>query len=330
MSRPGSESWLRLMRFMTAVMVLGSSLAGLLGCGRSSESWEGQTGTPRVVVTIPPLYSFVRGVAGETPAVVCLCATTGPYEFFPEPSDIAMLKRADLIFSIGLSLDEDPISVLESFADRKNLNKKLGDRIPEDLLHGLRKGEVHNYRGKYDPHVWLGIPQAIKLVELIRDEMCKVDKRHKDEYAKNATEYIATLKILEWEGKRLLAEKKTKHIVNSDKTLSYFAETFGLKIAYVKDQMPDSARKRDPFLELVDLCRDETKPIGAIVVPPSYLMTPSAAKTKKRLQARGVNIELAQVDPLETADPGELIKEGAEWYETRMRQNLKDLAKVMK
>ena len=43
-----------------------------------------------------------------------------------------------------------------------------------------------------------------------------------------------------------------------------------------------------------------------------------------------VGVPLVPVDPLETADPAELKKEGASWHETRMRQNVEALAKALK
>jgi hypothetical protein len=82
--------------------------------------------------------------------------------------------------------------------------------------------------------------------------------------------------------------------------------------------------------ELVKLCQNKEEPIGAITVEPQYPKTSSATMVQKELKAKGITIELVQVDPLETADPEELKKEGAGWYEARIRRNLKALADVLK
>ncbi len=86
-----------------AVLVI---LAGLPGCGRSADPWQGESGSPRVVVTIAPLYSFVRGVAGKNAAVKCLCTTTGPHHYATDTRDVALIEKADVVFSVGLELDE--------------------------------------------------------------------------------------------------------------------------------------------------------------------------------------------------------------------------------
>jgi hypothetical protein len=102
----------------------------------------------------------------------------------------------------------------------------------------------------------------------------------------------------------MLAGKKVKRILNYEQKLGYFALTFGLDIDYGIDREGAAAPKKAPLLRLVELCRNENELFGAIVVSPGYLKT--------------------------DADPKELVSEGAQWYETRMRRNLKSLADVMK
>jgi ABC-type Zn uptake system ZnuABC Zn-binding protein ZnuA len=242
-----------------------------------------------------------------------------------------MLARADLVFSIGLALDENLVDELLVAGNRENLNTKLGGRIPERMLRRLQPNAAHGYgNSKYEPHVCLGIPQVIKILQLIRDELSRVDPRHADEYAKNATDYIARLKMLESYGKKILADKKNRCIVNYDQTLGYFAQTFGLEIDFRLGEVNGPVRNANSFSELVKLCLDEPNRIGAIVVPPGNLRTADGMEFKTALIESGVSTEVVEIDPLLTADPKQLVEEGTRWYETRMRRNLKALADVMK
>jgi ABC-type Zn uptake system ZnuABC Zn-binding protein ZnuA len=128
----------------------------------------------------------------------------------------------------------------------------------------------------------------------------------------------------------MLADKKNKRIVSFHDALGYFSRTFGIEVADVIELGPGDEPTAKHLAELVELCRNKEKPVAAITVEPQYPKSSSAAVVQKELTAKGVAIELVTVDPLETADPVELKKEGAGWYEARMRQNLKALADVLK
>jgi ABC-type Zn uptake system ZnuABC Zn-binding protein ZnuA len=325
---------------MAALLVL----AGMSGCGRSTDPWAEETGTPRVVVTIAPLYSFVKGVTGKQAAVKCLCTTTGPHHYSADSRDAQMLEKADVVFGIGLKLDDtrltEPLIVMSR---RKDLTYvKLGEKLPEKMLRELEgdhdhdhdkdkdKGGHHHDHGKTDPHVWLGIPEVIKMVEAIRDELVKVDEAHAGEYKENAEKYILSLKRLEADGKQMLADKKNKRIVSFHDALGYFARTFSIEVADVIELGPGDEPTAKHLAELVELCRNKEKPVAAITVEPQYPKSSSAAIVQKELKAKDVAIELVTVDPLETADPVDLKKEGAGWYEARIRQNLKALADVLR
>src|SRR5271166_6586126 len=117
-----------------AFLFLLAAAVGPPGCAVQDEAWKGAA-SPRVVVTIPPLASFVKGVGGEHVTVHSLCTNQGPHQYDYSVSDLRYFRRADLFFANGLTLDE-------AFADRLDKNSgnarlryvKLGDRLPRDLL----------------------------------------------------------------------------------------------------------------------------------------------------------------------------------------------------
>jgi zinc transport system substrate-binding protein len=314
-----------------------AALVGLSGCGLSADPWEGEKGSPRVVVTIAPLYSFVKAVAGKNAAVKCLCTTTGPHHNQADTRDARMIKKADAVFAIGLKLEDVFSDALVAMARKKDLvYVKLGDKLPKKMLLEMRHEEGHeghdhaHDHGKNDPHVWLGIPEAIAMVEEIQKTLAKIDEAHEGDYEKNAKAYISVLKDIQDEGRKELKDKKVKRIVSFHEALGYFARTFGLEIADVIEQGPGDEPTAKHLAELVELCSNKEKPIGAITVEPQYPKSSSAAIVQKTLKGRGIAIELVEVDPLETANADELRKEGAGWYEARMRKNLKELASALK
>src|SRR5262249_49667357 len=151
------------------------------------DPWGGAP-PPRVVVTFPPLYSFVKGVGGNHVTVRCMCTTTGPHHYEESALDHQLVRDADLLFALGLTLDEKFADTLAKDGRANRFHYvKLGESLPKALLLPMEHHEEHakgkegkdekeeheHEHGEHDPHVWLGIPQAIAMTELIRDELKK-------------------------------------------------------------------------------------------------------------------------------------------------------------
>jgi zinc transport system substrate-binding protein len=319
-----------------AVGLLGLAL-GLLGCGRAVDPWQNVPGSPRVVVTIAPLYSLARGVAGDRAAIQCLCTTTGPHHYQLDTRDARILTKADLFLAVGLQLDDSFTESMRSVARRPDLHFiKLGAALPRDSLLEM-KHEHHehgdddhaHHHGKYDPHVWLGVPEMVAMANLVRDELCKIDAEHASEYTNNASAYIARLNKLHKEGKEMLREKKVRRIISFHEALGYFARSFDLEIADVIEVAAGSEPSPNHLAAIVQRCQNKEKPVAAIAVEPQYPKSTSAKVVQKDLQAKGLNIPLVEIDPMETAEAADLEKEGAGWYEARMRKNLEALTKTL-
>ncbi|MFM7151705.1 MAG: metal ABC transporter substrate-binding protein [Gemmataceae bacterium] len=318
-------------------LFLGAMLLGCLGCTPAADPWDGE-GSPRIVVTIPPLASWVRAVAGDRPSVRCLCTVTGPHHYQTDSRDSRLLQGADLFLSIGLRLDDSFAESMRSQARNPKLRAlKLGSKIPEKNLlilkhehnHEARdNGTVHRH-GKWDPHVWLGVEEVSIMVEAIRDELIALDPTHAEQYRANCAKYQDDLRKLGEEGKALLAKKSNRRIITFHESLGYLARSFGLEIVDVIETGPGDEPTAAHLAQLVKLGQDPVKPIAAIAVEPQYPKSTSANLLQRELGSRGVKIPLIEVDPLETGDPADLKQEGGAWFLTRMRKNLESLAKLL-
>jgi zinc transport system substrate-binding protein len=321
---------------IVAALVLAGSF---WGCSRSTPVWNNRGGPPRVVVTIPALDNFVRNVGGEHVAVICLCTVQGPHQYQYNAQDAMLLREADLFFAIGLTLDDkfaDPIQTESHNAHLQYV--KLGERLPKKLLlatreehhHGKEEddsGHDHEHEhGEHDPHVWLGIAQAKAMVEIIRDELKKADPNHAEVYETN---YRKKLDELQAFGKEQLKDKKNRKIIAFHESLGYFAQSFGVDIVDAIEVTPGSEPRPEHMAKLAKECKEHQ--VRVIAVEPQYPKETSAEVLKKQVQG----IAFAVVDPLETVDKKEDLKDDGkelkhpEWYEKKMRQNLKDLAKAL-
>lgn len=315
----------------------GLTLVALTGCGRPPSPWK--EGVPvRVVVTIPPLVSFVKNVAGDHADVRCLCAEKGPHSYQYDAQDAMQFRDADLFFAVGLGLDDKFADNLSSKSHNAKLRYvKLGDRLPDNLkLHAdhdehegkdkEKAGHDHDH-GEFDPHVWLGIEQAVAMVEGIRDELKKADKAHAEDYDAGAKNYIKALNELLKEGRAQLKDKKDRKVLSFHDSLAYFAKSFGIDVVASIEQGPGDEPSAGRLAELAKLCQD--KGVHVIAVEPQYPKTTSAELLRKALEKSKLAVQMVEIDPLETADPPEKLMKDSRWYEIKMRRNIEDLAKAL-
>jgi ABC-type Zn uptake system ZnuABC Zn-binding protein ZnuA len=318
-----------LMAFLLGTAAI--SLTGLQGCSKAQNAWQGRGGPPRVVVSIPPLYSFVKKVGGDHVGVISLCTQTGPHHYDASPKDALALRDADLLIGIGLGLDEKFMDAARSSSGNPKLKYvKLTDSKRFDKARDIKKLE-----GEDDPHVWLGIDTAKKLVLAIADELKAVDGQHAADYDKNAAAYGAELDELQAEYRKTLKGKKDKVLPMHD-SLQYFKDSFGLEnviedaIELKPGDKPDAKR----YADLVNKCLAEK--IRFIAVEPQYeekeaeTLKKELNKELKKDNKKGIEAVIFTIDPLETADVKELEELGGEWYLKKMRQNLETLGDNLK
>lgn len=321
------------------------ALAGsFLGCSQSTPVWNGRGGPPRVVVTIPALDNFVRNIGGDHVGVVCLCTTQGPHHYQYSTPDAILLREADLFFAIGLTLDDKFADSIQRDSHNPNLQYvKLGERLPKKMLqpfgkeheHGKEEehGHAHEHEhehGQYDPHIWLGMPQSIALVEIIRDELKKVDPKNQADYDANAAKYVQKLKELHDYGKKLFKDKKNRKIIAFHESLGYFAASFDVDIVDVLELAPGAEPGSAHIAKIAKECLE--KDVRVIAVEPQYPTETSAKLLRDALKGKNKDVVFVVIDPLETTEKDDLKGDGKElksrdWYEQKMRQNLDNLAK---
>lgn len=304
------------------------------GCTKkTSADWPNVPG-PKVVVTFAPIHSFVTNVMGDRGHVKTILATTGPHDYQPTTDDAKHIDGADLFFSNGLGLEGNLIkSIKASRSNSKVAFVDLGGRLDEKTLleaddhdHGA-PGHTHTHDSEFNPHVWLGLEQAKKMVETIRDELKKVDPPLAAEYDANAARYCAELDRLISDGKQILSgiPKEKRTFVTMHDSLGYFAKTFDLTVAGVIELTPGQEPSRKELDALIEACTKNK--VRVIAVEPQYSSAGGAKAIERELRNRGLDPVVIDIDPLETATKDEL---SPGLYVKTMRANLKALAEALK
>ena len=327
------QSFLTRRRIVIPTIAVLLAAVVLSGCGHNSEDpWKDVPGgQPRVLVSFAPLYCFAKAVAGPKVAVHPLLTTVGPHDHQADADDILAAQKADLFLVNGLTLDDFVTKVANSSGNsKKGLVQKLGEAIPTDQLIHTDEEEAHAHHGhhhahgEYDPHVWLGLPEAKVMVTAIGKLLAERDPVHAADYKKRAEDFAKKLDELAAYGKEKFASKKNRKFITNHHSFRYFARSFGLEVLDSIQMQAGVEPDGQQIAKLAELCKKHN--IRVIGVEPQY--SKAAAETlQKSLKESIPELIIVELDPIETANAEQLKPE---YYLERMKQNVDNLAKHLK
>jgi ABC-type Zn uptake system ZnuABC Zn-binding protein ZnuA len=312
-------------------------LAGLaltfVGCTRATDPWAGTPpGQKKIIASFAPLYCFAANVAGDKARVACLLTGTGPHDYDANDSDAAKVGGADIFLLNGFDLDENFAAKLVRRKDRP-LRIEIGEKIPHDLvLHAAAEEKHdenvphHHHHGDHDPHLWLGLPQARAMVEVIAKVLGDEDKANAETFKTNAKNYNEELTKLEEHGKKAFEPKKNRAFIATHDSLHYFAKTFDLDFEDSITPVPNMDADANQLTKLVELCK--AKKIGVLAIEPKYSRN-QAERLAKAVRNAGVDIKIIEIDPMETCIPGPDGNPSPKLYLKRMKKNIDDLASAL-
>ena len=146
----------------------------LLAVGRLAWGAPPQPAALKVAATIFPLYDLVRQVAGPAVEVVLLVPPgASEHTFAVKPGTVRALTGCRAIFAIGHGLDDWVTRLAREAGVQRTIVPDAG--IP------LRRGYSEHHHGDghvrshtksqdaVDPHYWLSIPNASRMVHNIAD-----------------------------------------------------------------------------------------------------------------------------------------------------------------
>jgi len=178
------------------------------------------TGRPKVVVSVFPIFDLARRVAGPDADVTLLLPPSESAS--PSPGGAAHandVAGAKLGVMVGLDLDAWMEPLLQANAPKARV-LKVGDRVPT----------LTTESGAIDPHVWLDPQRARLIVKAIGEDMARVDARHANAYRARANDVDASLEALDKELEQRTAAWKNKAFVTREAAFAYFAERYKLTI----------------------------------------------------------------------------------------------------
>ncbi|UCD35629.1 MAG: zinc ABC transporter substrate-binding protein, partial [Nitrospiraceae bacterium] len=238
------------------VIAVSCLIIGLYACERQTPLSSGKL---KILTTIAPLYSFVVNVAGDDALVENLLpAGAGPHEYALSPADARRAAEADVLVINGINL-ESWVQTLVDSASGKVRGRAKGKPIVVDSSAGI--DIIGN-----DPHIWLSLKNAIFQVQNIRDALIRTDPDRRDAYLKNAGAYIERLEDLDREIAAEISAWKRKDLVAFHAAYVYFARDYGLEIAAVIQETPESEPSPRHIARVIEIIKERR--ISAIFTEP--------------------------------------------------------------
>lgn len=201
------------------------------GCDRGDDGVE-------ILCTVFPIYDWARSIIGESEGVTLSLLVengTDMHSFQPSFSDVAKIKRCDVLILVGGESDRWVAEAADEDATVIKLSELEGIRLYEvsaesgghehDEEH--EHGNGHNHT--FDEHLWLSIANARAASGAICEALCDVDGENQDTYKSNLAAYSE--KLLALDEKFLeLTEGADQTLIFADRfPFVYLFEDYGLR-----------------------------------------------------------------------------------------------------
>ncbi|MBN1363827.1 MAG: zinc ABC transporter substrate-binding protein [Syntrophaceae bacterium] len=295
-------------------------LSFILSCQQAKDSSQ-EDHKLRVIATIFPVYDFARNIGGDKIEIKMLLPPgIDAHHFEPRPGEIIRVCKSDIFLFTNFEMEQWAYKII-SAAD-KNTNMLAIETGSGAVLLPFSKEDEHENRASgFDPHIWLDMDNAQKMVDNIAAAFVKKDSRNSDYYLKNAHNYKLKLMDLDKRFRSELTGCKTKTILHAGHwAFAYLARSYNLQYIAVCNVFADTEPSPQKILSLIEQVKNEK----AHYIFYESMINPRLAQTIAQEAGVGL-LKLNSGHDVSRAD----IKKG-ESFISIMETNLENLKKGLK
>lgn len=215
----------------------------------------------RVVTTYPYIADLVRHTGGDRVTVTAMArGDRDPHMIVPRPSNLALLRRADLLIINGAELEIGWLPPLvykaantaikagsEGFLDLSTEVKLI--QVPEKVSRA--HGDVHP---SGNPHYSLDPQNIPVLARAIARRLGQLDPDGKEHYHANQEKFITRWNTRMEEWKNRMAPLRGKKVVEYHMLYDYFLQRYGLEAAGTLEPKPGIPPSGSHIRELIKRC----------------------------------------------------------------------------
>lgn len=206
-------------------LILFSCSLLILSLGCTPLSFSKKPNILYVTTTTGMIADMVKQVGGKYVEVTELMGPgVDPHLYKASSGDISKLDQADLIFYNGLHLEGKMTKVLKQIGKQKPVIA-VADQIDKKKL-------ISTDDGQYDPHIWFDGQLWIEAVKQVEQGLIQADPKHRQEYQRQADQYVAVLQQLDQYTHQQIKSipKKQRVLITAHDAFSYFGRAYGIEV----------------------------------------------------------------------------------------------------
>ena len=180
-----------------------------------------------VVATTGMIADAVRQVGGERVNVEALMGPgVDPHLYRQTRTDIVRMTRADVVVWHGLYLEAQLEEFFAGLAKRKKV-VALAERLDKARLL-----EHEEYKGRFDPHVWMDPKLWRDVVIAAREALSDLDPAGRPAFEANAARHLGDIDRLAAYSERVLASvpEAARVLVTAHDAFNYFGRAYGFEV----------------------------------------------------------------------------------------------------
>jgi len=236
-------------------------LSFLLSCQPAKESNKVENKL-KVIATIFPIYDFARNIGGDKINVTMLLPPgTDAHHYELKPKDIINVGKADIFLFTNFEMEQWAYKIINA-ADKNTNMLAIETGVGAILLPLNAEGEEQEHHvSRFDPHIWLDMDNAQKMVDNIVAAFIKKDSRNSDYYLRNAHNYKLKLIALDQRYRTELTNCKMKTILHAGHwAFAYLAKRYNLKYIAAYNVLADAEPSPQKIVTLIQQVETEKVP----------------------------------------------------------------------
>lgn len=226
------------------IAVIGIALAHRLGAFGLLSNLKPSTPEPTVAATIFPIADIAKHIAKDAIEVTQLVPSgASPHTFEPNPTDVAKVASAKVIYAVGHNLDfwASAIGVannVEVVTTDKNITLREGSHEDEHEEENATADEHEGEEPTFDPHYWLTIPNAKIIATTIATDLGTRFPEKSSIFQKNLSSYLRELDDAEKNLRAEISGITNRNLVTFHDAWGYFAENYNFTIIATAEPTP--------------------------------------------------------------------------------------------
>jgi ABC-type Zn uptake system ZnuABC Zn-binding protein ZnuA len=188
-----------------------------------------------IVVTLPVLKDLTEQVGGPFVRVKSLLnGYENEHTYSPKPSDLVAVRKAQLLFEVGLGLEVWVTALVKNAGSAKLrvITTSQGVELLHDGgdVHEEAHSGMHEAESGGNPHIWLDPINVGIMLGHIAQALIDIDPVHAAEFQANQEAYLQRIKQLQQELMSRTQRLSDRRFVAHHPAWPYLAKRFGLEI----------------------------------------------------------------------------------------------------